>query len=157
MEEQLSLKGAENESDLTIEKTNNSLNSLNSLGSGEKGEGEEDRKKEGDDSSKDSVIEVASTGSKGDSSSEVESSTEKEKMKEMMNQNSKKKGGEIPMLANCKERTGASSPSPSVGKSQLQCGLVCREEGSRFSDSVGVWGYRGKSEGFKLRLDDQLN
>lgn len=112
-DEQLALKGAENEiGDLAMEKTNNSLNSLNSIGSGGK---EEARKKEGDDdSSKDSVIEVTSTGSKGDSSSEVESNTEKEKKKELENRMSKKKG-ENPMLANCKKRTGASSPSPSVG------------------------------------------
>lgn len=105
-EEQLALKGAENESDLAMQKTNNSLNSLNSIGSGGM---EEDRKKEGDDSSKDSVIEVASNGSKGDSSSESDA----EKMKELRNQKSKK-GGEVSLLANCKERTGASSPSPSV-------------------------------------------
>lgn len=107
--EQLALKGAENESNRTMEKTNNSLNSLNSVGSGVK---EELGKKEGDsDSSKDSVIEVTSTGSKGDSSNEVESSTDKERKKEMENQKSIKK----PLLANCQERTGASSPSPSVG------------------------------------------
>ena len=105
-------KGAENESDRTMEKTNNSLNSLNSIGSGVK---EEVGKKEADsDSSKDSVIEVTSTGSKGDSSNEVENSTDKEREKEMKNQKSIKK----PLFANCQERTGASSPSPSVGKCQ---------------------------------------
>lgn len=110
-DEQLALKGAENESDLAMEKTNNSLNSIGSGGKEEAGKEEGD-----DDSSKDSVIEVTSTESKGDSSNEVETNTDKEKKKELENQMSKKKKkGEIPMLANCKERTGASSPSPSVG------------------------------------------
>jgi hypothetical protein len=111
--EQLVLKGAENEGNLAMEKTNNSLNSLNSIG-GVKGEEPEKKgeEPEGDsDSCKDSVIEVTSTGSKGDSSNEVESNGDKERKKEMENQKFKKKG----MLANCKERTGASSPSPSVG------------------------------------------
>lgn len=107
----------ENRSNL-LKKRNihNSLNSLSSIGSG--GGKEEDGKKEEDDSSKDSLIETMSNDSRGNncSNNEVEtSSSHKEKEKEISNQNSKKTGprGELHLV---EERTGASSPSPSVGQ-----------------------------------------
>ena len=107
-EEQLTMKGAENDSDLVTERTNHSLNSLNSAGSGGQ---EEERKKEGDAISKESLIDVTSSESNKEDSPSNEVHTNMVNKKEGM-MNHKK----AHLLAN-NQRTGASSPSPSVGQS----------------------------------------
>lgn len=111
-DEQLDLKGR---SDQTKENSN-IHNSLNSLDSRKKEEGP--RKEGGVATSKESLIETTSGDSRGDSSSnevnEVECSTHREQQEKKVNQNTTKRG-DINLLANFKERTGASSPSPSIG------------------------------------------
>lgn len=107
------LKGEENSrnSDQTKEESN-IHNSINSMGSGGGGTQEEEPRKEGVTTSKESLIQTMSGDSKEDvSSNQVECSTHREQQE--TNQNTRKGSGDI--LANFKERTGASSPSPSVG------------------------------------------
>ena len=114
-EEELALQGKENSttssnsdlnSDMTTEERNtkNTINSMDSKG--------EVTKKEGEDLSSNELQRHSENVNK----SKETPSASLEKEKELKNQKSQMVEGKSQLVANCKKRTGADSPSPSVGK-----------------------------------------
>ena len=100
-EEQKTLKGEEN---MTSRDDKNLNNSLNSLSGGSSGKEDVQGKREAESP----AIETIGKGETGTS----------EEIEKKSNKNSNERvAGENHLVANCKERTGASSPSPSVGQS----------------------------------------